>query len=318
MQNHKRAALGLPAVLLVTALVYAQTAPTSPAHPWKSDALSELPWKPPVVEGIKSDFDSVKIYTLAELIDIAESHNPQTRVAWQRARAEAASLGIARSALYPTLAAVALAETTRQRVLVGSQFYRQTLETAQPALAVDYTIFDSGVRRAQIDFSKANLLRASLDFNNTHLEIILRVTHSYYRVLRASGEQSAAEANLVSARTAQDAVESRLKAGLATLPDALQARAATAQAGYELASVKGEEDIAHGELNFVTRYRSFDAMRERFVDFKRISEARFEVFTNPRPHEMLLRVLVLFYLTHPKIYAQGLDTDAKEILDSLH
>ena len=78
-----------------------------------------------------------------------------------------------------------------------------------------------------------------------------------------------------------------------------------------------EEDSTHGELNFVTRYRSFDAMRERFCDFIRISEARFEVFSNPRPHEMLLRVLVLFYLTHPKIYAQGLDGQAQALLDAL-
>lgn len=77
------------------------------------------------------------------------------------------------------------------------------------------------------------------------------------------------------------------------------------------------EDIAHGELNFVTRYRSFDAIRERFADFKRISEARFQIFTNPRPHETLLRVLVLFYLTHPKVYTQGLDGEAKELLVAL-
>lgn len=34
------------------------------------------------------DVDPGKIHSLAELIDLAESHNPQTRVAWERARAQ--------------------------------------------------------------------------------------------------------------------------------------------------------------------------------------------------------------------------------------
>jgi outer membrane protein len=236
------------AALMAAAQMFAQTAPPNPAQQWKSDALSSLQWKPPAGEGTKGDFDPGRTYTLAELIDAAERHNPQTRVAWERARAEAALLGVARSALYPTLAAVALAEATRQRVLFSSDFYRQTLETIQSLLAVHYTIFDFGARKAEIDFAKANLLSANLDFNNAHLRIILRVTDGYYRLLRASGQQTAATADFASSRTAQDAVEARLTAGLATLPDALQARATTAQADYELASVRGEEDIARGEL----------------------------------------------------------------------
>jgi outer membrane protein len=44
-----------------------------------------------------------KPYTLAELIDLAEQHNPETRVAWEEAKSKADQLGIARSSLYPTL-----------------------------------------------------------------------------------------------------------------------------------------------------------------------------------------------------------------------
>ena len=46
-------------------------------------------------------------YTLAELIDIAEHNNPQTRVVWERAKQRAAQLGIAKSAYYPVLAGIA-------------------------------------------------------------------------------------------------------------------------------------------------------------------------------------------------------------------
>ena len=34
--------------------------------------------------------DSSRVYPLVELIDLAEEHNPETRVAWERARAQLA------------------------------------------------------------------------------------------------------------------------------------------------------------------------------------------------------------------------------------
>src|SRR6266446_6309324 len=50
-----------------------------------------------------------KIYGLAELIDIAERNNPETRVAWERARQAAAAVGLSESAYYPFLVASAAA-----------------------------------------------------------------------------------------------------------------------------------------------------------------------------------------------------------------
>jgi hypothetical protein len=58
------------------------------------------------------------IYRLAALIDLAEQHNPETRVAWEEAKSKIDQLGIARSSLYPTLTAVALAVSLGQ--LTGS------------------------------------------------------------------------------------------------------------------------------------------------------------------------------------------------------
>jgi outer membrane protein TolC len=64
------------------------------------------------------NFDPEKIYSLPELIDLAESHNRETRVAWERARAQAAAWGIASSELYPTVAATALAGCMLARATV--------------------------------------------------------------------------------------------------------------------------------------------------------------------------------------------------------
>src|ERR1700738_1611028 len=63
-------------------------------------------------EGQRSSRVSInpgKIYGLAELIDIAERNNPDTRVAWERARQAAAAVGLSESAYYPFLVASAAA-----------------------------------------------------------------------------------------------------------------------------------------------------------------------------------------------------------------
>lgn len=46
----------------------------------------------------------------------------------------------------------------------------------------------------------------------------------------------------------QQAAEGRLRHGLATLPDVLEARSATAQAEYDLQAALGVEEIARGDL----------------------------------------------------------------------
>ena len=185
---------------------------------------------------------------LAELIDLAEAHNPETRVAWENARAQAAALGIARSELYPTLSAVALSGVDREEVPLGTRFYRHTDPAVQVSLDLNYTIFDFGARRGRIDAESARVLAANFGFNDVHRKLIFQVQQAYYRLLNASAQETAARASLANAEAVQQAAEERLRNGLATLPDVLEARSATAQSQYDLQAVLGAEQIARGDL----------------------------------------------------------------------
>ena len=89
----------------------AQSAPESPDRAWHSPDERRLEADAKRIRDTRFALDPGKTYSLAELVDLAESHNPETRLTWERARAQAAGLGIARSELYPTLAAAALSET---------------------------------------------------------------------------------------------------------------------------------------------------------------------------------------------------------------
>ena len=99
-------------MLLAEGIASAQSAPAAPDHPWDA-TLAKQPFKAPARLVPAPTLDPAKIYTLSELVNIAEQNNPATRVAWENAKARAADLGIAKATLYPTMAAAVLAATTR-------------------------------------------------------------------------------------------------------------------------------------------------------------------------------------------------------------
>jgi outer membrane protein TolC len=182
------------------------------------------------------------------LIDIAEENNPATQAAWDRARIAAANLGIARSELYPTIIAAAAGRAFLNPPLLYSTFVLQDIGAFETALKLDYTLVDFGARRDEINAAKAKLLAANLTFNNQHLILIQQVSAAYYNLLNAIGLREAAEVNLHDAKVVEEAVRDRKTNGLATLPDLLEARAATAKADYELQSALGAEQTAFGDL----------------------------------------------------------------------
>lgn len=240
---HRAGCLVLAAFAVLTAR--GQQAPPSPERPWAislgpGTEAGQLSTARPMLE-------AGHVYTLQELVDIAEHSNPETRIAWERAKEKAAAAGVSRSTLYPMLSAAASGSINQYSQFFGKFYYENTL--LFPALLrLTYTLFDSGARRAAVDEAQANLIAADFSFNDTHRQIVFRVTEAYYRLLDAMNQEGAAQATLTDAQTVQEAVEARLANGLATLPDVWEARAAAAQARYELTSIRGLEAIARGAL----------------------------------------------------------------------
>jgi outer membrane protein len=239
---------GLLAFLCCTGRVSGQTAPDSYSRPWHAVAEQKIAADAKELRDLRFSVDTAKTYSLAELVDMAELHNPETRLAWERARAQAAVLGIARSELYPILTAAALSHTGREEIYLGTRFYRQTAQDFEAVLELNYTVFDFGGRSARINAAQAEVLAANFAFNDVHRQIIYQVEHAYYQLLNASGQEDAARASLSNAQAVEQAAEERLNNGLATLPDVLEARSATAEAEYELQAVLGAEQVAQGDL----------------------------------------------------------------------
>lgn len=233
--------------LAVILLIWGVAASGQQAPPASDKAWAVTMTSGPSIPGARPQLDPDHVYSLAELVDLAERGNPETRVLWERAKQKAAAAGIARSALLPAIA-VAASPSINQYSLFFGKFYHEDTALLPAIASLTWTVFDFGARSSRIDQARVNLLAADHSFNEAHREIIFHVAEAYYHLLDAMSQEDAAQAAVTDAATIQQALEEKLANGLATLPDVLEARAAAAQARYELTSIQGLEAIARGNL----------------------------------------------------------------------
>ncbi len=237
---------------LRAAALLAMATVAASGHAGSRDAMiapgPERPWTVPDTAGYSAigrdragepAIEPGKAYELAELIDIAQRTNPETRMAWERAREAALAVGIAASTYAPVLSAKAAAgvqhvSSPLPKALKPEGFFAADSEFFLPSLTLKWLLFDFGGKEATLDATRQGLAAANFGFNATHQRIVLDVTRAYYAVNTVQGRVEVARASLALAQTLQDAAESRRGRGLATLPEVLQAREQSARAAYEL------------------------------------------------------------------------------------
>jgi outer membrane protein len=192
-------------------------------------------------------------YTLAELIDLAERNNPRTRILWEHAKQRVEALGVEKSAYYPVLAGLAAFGDLRQiepfpKPIAPRGYVMVEIPVVQPEITLQYLIFDFGKREGRVDEAAAQKIAAGANFIAANQQVAFRTATAYYGLLTAQARLESAKETLKTAQTTQDAAESRMNNGRATMPDVLNARAETAQALFDLESADGDEKIARVAL----------------------------------------------------------------------
>jgi outer membrane protein len=210
-----------------------------------------------------------KVYNLAELIDIAERNNPETRVAWERARQAAAAVGLSESAYYPYLAASAAAgydrafipfptlEVDRAKLLTnpsaaaritgGGSLVTES-RVYRGELSAKWLLLDFGERSAGVAAAKERLMMANVGFNATHQKIVFEVTDRFYQLGTAHQKVLVSRSALEAGQTVEQAVQARLDNGLTTRPELLQAQQQTALAAFDVEATIGAESDARVAL----------------------------------------------------------------------
>ena len=234
-----------------------ESAPPSPSRPWKAPDLARysagLAESERARETSAVSIDAHKTYELSELIDIAQRTNPETRVAWERARQAAIATGLAEGTYYPTLAVVATGALAHLVAPIPSNVDPNLILTANtqffiPTLSLEWVLLDFGRRRALVDAAQAQVVEATAGFNAKHQQIVFNVTRDFYTLTAVRGKVTAERAALESARSLEEAAVMRKQHELATLPEVLQAQEETARATYELEDALAAEHDARMAL----------------------------------------------------------------------
>src|SRR4029450_11444289 len=214
--------------------------------------------------------DPRKTYNLAELIDIAQRSNPETRVAWQRARMAAAAVGLTESAYYPYIVAAAAGGYHRAfmplpplrvdltkpptngnlpnvDIVGGGTLITESL-LARAELNAKWLLIHLGERNAIRGAAREKLMMANVGFNGTHQKIVFDVTDRFYQLGTARQKVMVTQSALDAAKTVEQAAQTRFDNGLATKPELLQAEQQSAQSGFDLEASLGAESDARVAL----------------------------------------------------------------------
>ena len=175
---------------------------------------------------------------MPELIDIAESANPDTRIGWERARQAALAVGLAEAEYLPTISVLALGGFRHTSVPVldakslvihpstdGPGISIPIPEPANgrvgvdtfdvlPFLAIRWQLLDLG-RGAGVDAAEHASAAANVAFTAEHQKVVFEVTRAYLRLGAARAQSAVARDALERTRGIARAAEARQQRGLA-------------------------------------------------------------------------------------------------------
>jgi outer membrane protein TolC len=243
-------------------------APANPATPWTVPASARTPpppAAPPAAPGATAALaaDSATAaavrFSLTDVVDLALENNPTTRESWANAQAAANEYGSARGARYPTLnGSINLAGASTGSALGGggngSSVVIDTsgsntrgvgavggLTRAQitPAFSLSYLVFDMGGRGATIESAKQNAVALNLGHNAAINDVVLQVESALFSYLATVALRDAELTAVKEAQADTANAEARLRVGVGTLQDVLQARTELAQARLQLVTLEG-------------------------------------------------------------------------------
>jgi outer membrane protein len=198
--------------------------------------------------------DSTHTYSLAELIDLAQTLNPETRVAWERARQAALGVGIVKALYLPALSAIAVGGGQRdtgstQAGSLPALSDNGGLHGTVSSLALQWLIFDFGQRDALSQAASQISLASNIAFNGTHQKIIFDVSRAFYEYTSARQRVAIALQSKADSAHVRDAASDRYKQGIGTSVETAQANQLFAQADFDVVQAQGaERDAYHGLL----------------------------------------------------------------------
>jgi outer membrane protein len=193
-------------------------------------------------------------YSLAELIDLAQSNNPITRNAWDDARNAALAAGITESTFLPRVSAAIVEGYLRahnDNSVLGLNLSNDvTAKNTLSVLSIEWLLFDFGERAALTEAAKQISVVSNIGFSAAHQQVIYNVSLAFYAYAAARARLASTAQSLKDAEEVQAAAEGRNNQGIGNVVEVAQTRQATAEA--RLAHVQAEGTAQNAYLALMT------------------------------------------------------------------
>ena len=191
-------------------------------------------------------FEHHGTHSLASLVELGISNNPQTRNAWWQAKKALAQQGRAEAQYFPTVTAKVDIAKQQTGAVLGKPMSR--VENWGPSLNVTYRLFQFGTSTANAKSAACALAAANYNFNHTLQTVVYNIQKNYYNYASAVATIEARKSSLKDATASFEAVQSRQEHGLARTQDVLLAKADKLQAEYELQAAQALLENCRAEL----------------------------------------------------------------------
>ncbi|NGX30845.1 MAG: Outer membrane protein OprM [Chlamydiae bacterium] len=170
------------------------------------------------------EFDKTSLPSLTQLIDIGLNNNPNTKLAWQQAKAQAVQLALARQGFYPS--ATLNGNFTRLRKSDFPSDDGVFYETQYgPTLSLSYTLFDFGATKYQSLSQEKILVAMNLSHNAMIQQVIQTVKNNYFDLVYQQELLKANKEDLYDAFANFEVAKTKYRVGVASFLDFVQSKA---------------------------------------------------------------------------------------------
>ncbi|NJD30707.1 MAG: TolC family protein [Gammaproteobacteria bacterium] len=187
---------------------------------------------------------------LVSAVTLALCNNPQTRVAWANALAQAAQVGTARAPYLPTVTADGSydrSRTTGNRAQTSASG-GDWVNSGDVSANVSYLLYDFGARAANLRSAQELLNAANAIQDSTVQSVISSTVQAYYQVQGALASVAAARTSEQTSLESLQAAQTRRQVGVATPAEVLLAQTAYSQSTLVRVRAEGLSSQARGNL----------------------------------------------------------------------
>ncbi|MCP3021801.1 TolC family protein [Cupriavidus basilensis] len=193
--------------------------------------------------------DPAHAYSLPELIDMAESANPLTRIAWNDARNAALAAGIAKASYLPHISAAAMGGYQNGHLSTSTPLGAAGTNTsnhgAVSVLSLQWLLFDFGERAGIVDAAEQTSIAVNIAFTAVHQRIVHDVSVAFYRYQAARSRGGTVQQAMTNADAVLAAAKARYQRGIGTVVEVAQATQNRAQTNLAMVQAQGAETDAY-------------------------------------------------------------------------